>query len=99
MIQMKKLLDQFEEEIEGVKEYSECSKAAKDDPDLSKMYLEMAVAEHGHAQKLYNVLVKKAAQEMTPEEAKEILDQMWKEQECDMLEKLARARGYLDMVK
>lgn len=99
MSQMKQLLDQFEDEIEGVKEYSECSKAAKDDPELAKMYLEMAVAEHGHAQKLYNVISKKASEDITPEEAKQVLQQMWKEQECDMLGKLARARGYLDTVK
>lgn len=96
---MTTLLDQYCEEVEGVEEYSKCAMANKDDPELYKMYMEMAQAELGHAQKLQAQVFKRTSEELEPEEAKRILGLIWEEQKDEMVRKLAVARGYLEQVK
>ena len=96
---MKTLFEQYNEEVEGVEEYSKCAMEYKDNPELHKMYLEMAGAELGHAMKLKEQILKQTATEVEPAEAVIILHQIWKDQETDMAEKLAVAKGYLDQVR
>ncbi len=96
---MKTLFDQYNEEVEGVKEYSKCAMEYKDNPELHKMYLEMAGAELGHATKLKEQILKQTAKEVEPAEAVIILKQIWKEQEAEMADKLAVAKGCLDQVR
>lgn len=96
---MTTLLDQYYEEVEGVEEYSKCAVAHKDDSELYKMYMEMAQAELGHAQKLQAQIFKRTSEELDPEEAKRILGLIWEDQKSDMIRKLAVARGYLEQVK
>lgn len=96
---MSTLLDQYDEEVEGVEEYSKCAMAHKDDSELYKMYMEMAQAELGHAQKLQAQIFKRASEDLDPEEAKKVLSMIWAEQKSDMVRKLAIARGYLEQVK
>lgn len=96
---MKTLFDQYNEEVEGVEEYSKCAMEYKDNPELHKMYLEMAGAELGHATKLKDQILKRTSEDVEPAEAVIILHQIWKEQEAEMAEKLAVAKGYLDQVK
>ncbi len=99
MTSIMKFLAQFEEEIEGVEEYSMCAVEAKDDPELAKMYMEMASAELGHAQKLQTQMAKKMKPDLDPEEAKKILEDIWSGLQSDMAAKMAKARGYLETVK
>lgn len=96
---MTKLLAQYDEEIEGVEEYSKCAMENKEDSELCKMYTEMAQAELGHAQKLQAQIFKRASEDLEPEEAKKVLSMIWDEQKDDMIRKLAIARGYLDQVR
>ena len=98
---MKKLFEQFEEEIEGVEEYSKCAKKYKEeDPTLSKMYSDMAQTELQHAQLIHAQIGKQAStHEMTPEEAMKILEELWedkqKQMDCDM----AKAKATMDLMK
>ena len=96
---MEELLAQFEEEVEGVSEYSRCAKAAKDDPELQKMYTEMAAAELDHARRLQQQLEKRAAEPVEPEQAVIVLQQIRAAQQKDMDEKMAKARACLSMLK
>lgn len=53
---MRKLYDQTMEELDGVIDYSNCATHYKtSNPDLSKMYLNMAKQELEHAQSLHNM--------------------------------------------
>lgn len=99
MSQMKKLLEQFEEEIEGVEEYTKCSLSAKDDPAMAKMYSEMAQQELAHAKKLRDQILEKGSKEMESGEAEKVLARIWQEHQDDMTEKIARASGYLGLLK
>lgn len=96
---MKKLLEQFDEEIEGVEEYSKCAIENKDDPELFKMYSDMAVAELGHAKTLHQQIAKRTAEPIEPEDAVKALEEMWKDKNAEMVCKMATAKGYLDTVK
>ena len=98
---MKKLFEQFEDEVEGVEEYSKCAKEYKEeDPTLSKMYLDMAQAELQHAQLLQAQIGKQAStHEMSPEEAVMILDELWKDKQKQMDCDLAKAKAMLDLTK
>lgn len=49
---MRKLYDQCMEELDGVIEYSSCATHHHDQPDLFKMYINMAKQEMEHAQTL-----------------------------------------------
>lgn len=96
---MTQLLSQFQEEVEGVKEYSTCATAAKDDPALHKMYLDMAQTEYQHAQMINAQIAKQASAEITPEEAVKVLEEIWKERQTAMVDDLCKAKAYLDSVK
>ena len=96
---MTTLLDQYCEEVEGVEEYSKCAMANKNDPELYKMYMEMAQAELGHAQKLQAQVLKRTSEDLDPEEAKRVLSMIWDDQRDEMVRRLAVARGYLEQVK
>lgn len=99
MSQMKKLFDQFEEEIEGVEEYTKCSLAAKDDPAMAKMYSEMAQQELAHAKKIREQILDKGSKVMETGEAERVLESIWQDRQDDMTEKIARASGYLGLLK
>ena len=55
--------------------------------------------ELGHATKLKDQILKRTSEDVEPAEAVIILHQIWKEQEAEMAEKLAVAKGYLDQVR
>ena len=57
---MRKLYDQCIEELDGVIEYSNCATSNQANPDLFKMYINMAKQEMEHAQTLHNMSKKLA---------------------------------------
>lgn len=96
---MKELLDHFDDEIEGVEEYSKCAMEHKDEPEVKKMFQEMALAELDHAKKLQGLIAKRSSEPVEPEEAVKILEEMRKAKEEEMASDLAKAKSFIDMVK
>ena len=98
MADMYKLFKQFDDEIEGCIEYSKCAAEAKNsDPQLCKMYTDMASAELQHATMLHNYILSKTS-EKSDEPYEQILDEIWAAKKTDMFEMLARAKAYSGML-
>ncbi len=96
---MKKLMAQFDDEIEGVSEYVKCAMENKEDPELYKMYNDMAMAELGHAKSIHAQIVKRTSEDPSPEDAVKALKDIWADKHSDMLEDLAKAKSYIEMSK
>lgn len=91
---MRKLYDQCMEELEGVIEYSNCATSWRNNPDLSKMYINMAKQELEHAQGLHN-MSKKLADSKINESVDPMLMELWEEIEQAKIDKMALARAYI----
>lgn len=96
---MEELFDHFADEIEGVDEYSSLSMEHKDDPELKKMFYEMAAAELDHAKKLQGQIEKLSSEPVPPEDAVKILEEIRKAKQEQMRSDLAKAKSTLDMAK
>lgn len=96
---MMEMLGHFDDEVEGVAEYSKCSTAHKDDPELKRMFQEMAMAEFDHAKKLQGQITKLADEEIDPEKAVEELEAIRNYVKDSMADKLTKAKACLDMAK
>lgn len=91
-----KMLDQFEEEIDGVEEYSRCAmELLNKDPEVASMYRDMARAEMDHARKLSMQLNRKV-DSMPEEERANMLKEMWEHQKKTMVEDISKATACLD---
>lgn len=99
MFIIKKLSEQICEELDGMEEYAKDAIEYKEsDPDLSKMYYEMAKTEHEHMQKLHDQVVRKIREaETSGVEIPQIMRILWKEKHEEIIEKAAKAKMYLDM--
>lgn len=93
------MFSQFDEEIEGVKEYLKCASESENDAELATAYNSMAKAEYEHAKTLNTLIAKKLKKEMDAEEAKDILSGYLKERQEESTEDLAKAKMLLDMAK
>lgn len=92
---MRKLYDQTMEELDGVIEYSNCATYYKmNDPDLSKMYLNMAKQELEHALTLHNMSKRLASLKMG-EKVDSMLMELWEEMEQCKIDKIALAKAYI----
>ena len=91
---MRKLYDQCMEELDGVIEYSNCATSWRNNPDLSKMYINMAKQELEHAQGLHN-MSKKLADSKINESVDPMLMELWEEMEQAKIDKMALARAYV----
>lgn len=91
---MRKLYDQCMEELDGVIEYSNCSTSCRNNPDLSKMYINMAKQELEHAQLLHN-MSKKLAESKINETVDPMLMELWEEMEQAKIDKMALAKAYI----
>lgn len=84
------LVIQFEEEVDGVFDYSKCAvKSAKDDPELAAMYTEFAKAEHGHAKKLFAQIQKKLNAEQAEGQLAKIFENLLAEKLADAAARLS----------
>lgn len=93
------MFSQFDEEIEGVKEYLKCASEAGDDVELATSYTNMAKAEFEHAKTLNGLISKKLKKEMDPEEAKDMLSGYLKDMHLKAGEELAKAKILLETAK
>lgn len=91
---MRKLYDQCMEELDGVIEYSNCATSCRNNPDLSKMYLNMAKQELEHAKALHD-MSKKLADSKINETVDPMLMELWQEMEQAKIDKMALARSYV----
>lgn len=91
---MRKLYDQCMEELDGVIEYSNCATSWHDNPELSKMYINMAKQELEHAQVLHN-MSKKLAESKIGEKVDPMLMELWEEMEQCKIDKMALAKAYV----
>lgn len=98
---IKILAKQIADEISGMEEYAICALDLKyTDPDLSKVYYEMAKTEYSHAQKLHECVLKKIAEaEKLDIKPSEKMLAKWDEKHKKLLEQTASAKAYLDMYK
>lgn len=93
---MRMLYDQCMEELDGVMEYSKCAMMHTDDPDISKMYQEMAKQEWDHANKLHNQSKRLSESKLGTEEIDPRLMELWEEMEMCKIDKMALAKASLD---
>lgn len=94
---MRKLYDQTMEELDGVMEYSQCAMMhAQTDPELSKLYLNLAKTEMEHAKQLHAMSQKKAASKMDTETIDPMLMELWEEMEQCKIDKMGLAKACLD---
>ena len=94
---MRKLWDQCMEELDGSMEYSRCAMMhASRHPEVSKMYLEMAKDELGHAQRLHEMSKELAKSKVGTEDVDPRLMELWEEMECAKIEKMGLARACYD---
>lgn len=96
---MRKLYDQTMEELDGVIEYSKCAMCYKEmEPEISKMYTDMAKAEMGHAKALHEMSQKLSASKIGEKNTIDSrLMELWEEMEDVKLDKMAEAKAMLDL--
>ena len=93
---MRKLYDQCMEELDGVMEYSKCAMMHSSDPDISKMYQEMARQEWEHAERLHNQSKRLSQSKLGTEDIDPRLMELWEEMEACKVDKMGLARACLD---
>lgn len=94
-----KMVDHFDDEVEGVAEYSKLSMESKDEPELKKMFYEMAAAELDHAKKIQTLILKSMDEPMDPDLAVKFFEDFKKHLMEDMSDKYAKAKATLDTAK
>lgn len=98
---IKHLSDQILEEISGAEEYAKDALEYRvSDPELSKLYNELAKTEYMHIQKLHEQVLKKveAAKKMGIEPPQEMLNS-WDARHRQLIEQLGRVKTFIDMYK
>ena len=98
---IKKLSKQISDEIEGMEDYAKCAlEWRKTDPELSKAYYDMAKAEHTHAQRLHELVMRKIEEaKASGIEPPQSMLNAWEDKHRELIEKSAMAKVYLDMYK
>lgn len=96
---MRKLYDQTMCKLDEVMEYSKCAMSYKElDPDLSKLYSNMAKTEMDLAKSLHSMSQKKANSKMGEKDSIDSrLMELWEEMEDVKMEKMAQAKALLDL--
>ena len=95
---MRKLYDQCMEELDGIIEYSNCATSLQNNPELFKMYTNMAKQEFEHAQTLHN-MSKKIADSKISEKVDPMLMELWEEMEQTKIDKMALAKAHLSNIE
>ena len=93
---MRKLYDQCMEELDGVIEYSKCAIMHLNEPDMYKMYINMAKQEMEHAQTLNTMSKKLSNAKIGSEKIDPRLMELWEEMEDVKIDKMALAKAHLD---
>ena len=96
---IKKLAEQMDDEVQGMTDYIKDALDLKAiDPELSKMYYEMAKEEQKHMQRLHEQAERKIKEtrEKMGEPPQKMLNK-WEKEHRKFIEKAAEARMYLEM--
>ena len=97
---MRKLYDQCMEELDGVEEYSKCSMMySQSDPELSKMYANMAKQEMEHARNLHAASQRLSSSKLGTMNVDPMLMELWEEMEEAKFSKMAAARAWLENLR
>lgn len=98
---IKHLAEQIQDEVSGAEEYAkDALEYQLTDPELSKLYLELAKTEYSHVQKLHEQAVRKIkeAEERGVEPPQAMINR-WDEIHSQMIEQMAQAKTYIDMYR
>lgn len=94
---MRKLYDYTIAELEDVIKYSKCAmQYAGNDPDLSRMYYNLAKGEMSDAQNLHDASKRLAAAKINVEGVDPQLMELWEEMESYKIDLMGKAKAYLD---
>ena len=101
MKEIKELVEEIREELEGAKHYAEQSAKLKHtDMTRSETYAEMARQELSHVDKLHSMAVKKIeAQRESGHEAPAAMQAVWYWEHEKMIKCTAKIRAMLDMAR
>ena len=101
MKEIKEIVEEIRDEVEGAKHYAEQAAKLKDtDTTRSEMYAEMARQELTHIDKLHSMAVKKIeAQREGGYEAPAAMQAVWDWEHEKMIKHVAKIRAMLDMVR
>lgn len=98
---IKHLAEQIADEVDGMLEYAKDALEWRyTDPELSKVYYELAKVEYSHVDKLHAQVARKVeeAKKLSIQPTQEMLDK-WDEIHKGMIARTAEAKSYLDMYK
>lgn len=97
---MRKLYDHAMKELDDVIEYSKLSMMyASSDPELSKLYYNLAKGEMDDARSLHDASKKLASSKIGTEDVDPMLMELWEEMESEKIDKMGQARACLENAK
>ena len=101
MKEIKELVEEIREEMEGAKHYAEqAAKLKSTDAVRSEMYADMARQELSHIDKLHNMAVKKIETHRSGgHEVPEAMQAVWDWEHEKMIKHVAKIKAMLDMQK
>lgn len=98
MKKLRRIVDHFNDEIEGVIDYVGDSQTVKEaDPELAKAYMDMAKVECTHAQSLHTQYCRIVKELMAAEPESKTLAAIFEDQMQHMMRELAKAKAYLEV--
>ena len=94
---MRKLYDYCIAELNDVIKYSKCAMQYNGiDPDLSRMYYNLAKGEMEDAKMLHDASKRLAAEKLGGEDIDPRLMELWEEMEAYKIDMMGKAKAYLD---
>lgn len=98
---IKHLADQIADEVDGMCKYAKDALEYRyTDPELSKVYFELAKVEYGHVDRLHAQVARKIEEAKKSEiQPSEKMLAKWDQIHRDLIAKTAEAKTYLDMYK
>ena len=98
---IKHLADQIADEVDGMLEYAKDALEWKYlDPELSKVYFDLAKVEYSHVDKLHAQVARKIEETKNMQiQPTEVMLAKWEEIHKDLIARTNEAKTYLDMYK
>lgn len=98
---IKQLAAQIKDEVRGAHEYAMDALEYKvSDPDLSRLYHELAKTEYDHANRLHEVVMRKVDEaDSAGFDVPESMIDSWEEKHREIIIKMAEAKTFIDMYR
>lgn len=98
---IKHLAEQIQEEVTGAEEYAKDALEHRlTDPELSKLYIELAKTEYNHVQRLHEQIIRKIEEaKKSAIEPPESMLNTWDEKHKKLIEQMAKAKTFIEMYK